>query len=401
LYASDGNLYGTCYDGGSFASCTIFRLNPSTCVYTDVVSFDITHGDYPRSGVIEAPNGKLYGAASSGGAYSAGVIYSYDLSTGAYADVFDLSSLTGAIPWGNPILHTNGKLYGMTTMGGATGHGVIYSFDISTNVYTDVHDFNSANGSAPYGSLIQLINGKLYGMTSAGGTNNKGVIFSYDPVQDVYTKLFDFNQAIGSVPKGSLMQASNGFLYGMTSEGGLNNSGTIFKYNVAAASFTSLYSFNSVDGKTPLGSLMQSGGVLCGTTSLGGASSAGTMFNFNLSSNVYTNVLSFNGANGSNPNGGFIQVITTGIDQNPFNNENLSVFPNPVADELHIIWKSNQPQKATISLNDISGRTVYSSFENNIVEDSKIINLTGISPGTYILEINTDKEKMVKKIVKN
>src|ERR1041384_2021658 len=133
LYASDGNLYGTCYDGGSFASCTIFRLNPSTNAYTDVVSFDITHGDFPRSGVIEASNGKLYGASSYGGANGSGVIYSYDMSTGVYADIFDLSPLTGSVPWGNPILHSNGKLYGMTTMGGATGQGVIYSFDISTN----------------------------------------------------------------------------------------------------------------------------------------------------------------------------------------------------------------------------------------------------------------------------
>src|SRR2546430_652234 len=78
LYASDGNLYGTCYDGGSFSSCTIYKFNPSSSVYTDVISFDVTHGDYPTSGVIEGPNGKLYGAASAGGSNDSGVIYSYD-----------------------------------------------------------------------------------------------------------------------------------------------------------------------------------------------------------------------------------------------------------------------------------------------------------------------------------
>src|SRR6185295_9777043 len=30
LCASDGNLYGTCYDGGCYGSCTIFRLIPNT-----------------------------------------------------------------------------------------------------------------------------------------------------------------------------------------------------------------------------------------------------------------------------------------------------------------------------------------------------------------------------------
>ena len=86
---------------------------------------------------------------------------------------------------------TDGKLYGMTSRGGSLGYGVIFSFDPSSATYTKLHDFDSTNGANPTGSLMQASDGKLYGLTRNGGptlTNpdygrrgDYGVIFSYDP----------------------------------------------------------------------------------------------------------------------------------------------------------------------------------------------------------------------------
>ena len=42
-------------------------------------------------------------------------------------------------------------------------------------------------GSAPTGSLC-LFGSKFYGMTNQGGSANKGVIFEWDPVTNIYTK---------------------------------------------------------------------------------------------------------------------------------------------------------------------------------------------------------------------
>ena len=60
-------------------------------------------------------------------------------------------------------------------------------------------------------------------MTSAGGANNDGVIFQYNLSTSTYTKLIDFTgtsgAAIGANPYGSLIQASDGNLYGMTYAG--------------------------------------------------------------------------------------------------------------------------------------------------------------------------------------
>ena len=51
-----------------------------------------------------------------------------------------------------------------------------------------MYDFDGSNGSKPYGKLLQASDGKLYGMTYQGGSNNVGVIFSFDPVSLDYIK---------------------------------------------------------------------------------------------------------------------------------------------------------------------------------------------------------------------
>ena len=96
------------------------------------------------------------------------------------------------------------SLYGMTSDGGNKGDGNIFTFDPATNVYTDLKDFNGADGAHPYGGLIEANDGKFYGTTSVGGNMNDGVIFSFDPTTSVYTKLSDFDFTDGANPYGRM-----------------------------------------------------------------------------------------------------------------------------------------------------------------------------------------------------
>ena len=111
----------------------------------------------------------------------------------------------------------NGKLYGLTQAGGSNQAGVLYSFDPSSSTYTKLVDFDVANGATPVGnSLLQAIDGKLYGMTAYGGENyGYGVIFSYDPLSSAYTVLKIIDDVTYAHPYGSLIQGSDGNLYGL------------------------------------------------------------------------------------------------------------------------------------------------------------------------------------------
>ena len=61
-------------------------------------------------------------------------------------------------------------------------------------------DLVYTNGAHPGGTLIQASDGKLYGMTGAGGSNDIGVAFVYDISTSTYTKLSDFNGDNGGYP---------------------------------------------------------------------------------------------------------------------------------------------------------------------------------------------------------
>ena len=98
-----------------------------------------------------------------------------------YTKLFDFDDLHGNSPAGSLMQTSDGKLCGMTLNGGDHGSGVLFSFDLASSTYTKLKDFDANDGYWPQGSLIQGNDGKVYGLTSSGGDNNRGVIFSFDP----------------------------------------------------------------------------------------------------------------------------------------------------------------------------------------------------------------------------
>ena len=116
------------------------------------------------------------------------------------------------------------ELWSMSPQGGANGTGCIYKSsadgsNISVQYSFPVTGFWGANPM--YCSPIQASNGLLYGVMSGGGLHNAGVLYSYNTTTGTFTSLYSFKGlSDGGVPMGDLMQASDGNLYGMTSDGG-------------------------------------------------------------------------------------------------------------------------------------------------------------------------------------
>jgi uncharacterized repeat protein (TIGR03803 family) len=290
---AQAQLWGTTMQGGTNGVGTIFSYDLTSGAYAKTFDFSLSSGAYPKGGVMSY-NGKLYGMTSIGGtlgtgvtANGGGVLFEFDPIGNNYAILYQFIGTTGAIPTGN-LIQVNGILYGMTSFGGANNVGVLFQFDLSTNTYSNIVDFtgvaNGANnpggGNSPLqsGSLIKATNGKLYGMTSRGGANQRGVIFEFDPSTLTYTKKHDFSSTEGSYPYGALVQASNGKFYGMTSFAGGYNKGTLFEYNLSTNTFTKKFEFGGFayddsnvltnSSAYPYGSLIQgSNGKLYGVAS--------------------------------------------------------------------------------------------------------------------------------------
>ncbi|HOY31118.1 MAG TPA: T9SS type A sorting domain-containing protein [Bacteroidales bacterium] len=315
--AANGKFYGMTNLGGAFDIGVLFEYDPATNTYTKKIDFSSNYnGRYPKGSLILASNGKLYGMTCQGGANYDGVMFEYDPATDTYTKKFDfLNTSKGCYPFGSLMQASNGKLYGMTYSGGSSGFGVMFEYDLTTNTYTKKHDFTgNSDGKNPYGSLMEASNGKLYGLTYKGGSSDYGIIFEFDPATSAYTIKHDLavsGLVNGIYPYGEMIQASNGMLYGMTQRGGAGDLGVIFEYNPATNTYTKKTDFTgTLNGSYPYGSLMQAaGGMLYGMTSQGGTNGYGVLFEYDPATGTCTKKIDFLGtSNGRSPLGSLMQV---------------------------------------------------------------------------------------------
>ena len=145
--------------------------------------------------------------------------------------------------------------------------------------YTKLLDFvGVADGSLPHASFVS--DGTfLYGTTSYGGINNKGVIFKIRPDGTEYIKLLDFaGTTNGNTPWGSLVSDGT-YLYGMTNGGGSANMGTIFKIMPDGTGYSKLLNFTGTsNGSYPYCYLIYDSTFLYGMTIQGGTNDKGVIF---------------------------------------------------------------------------------------------------------------------------
>lgn len=240
----------------------------------------------------------LWGMAAARGTTN-GTVFRTDSAGNGYIDVYTFSDTSlGIEPYGSLIQASDGMLYGLTSRGGALGFGVLFQINPLTGVYTKKHDFDSVNGRTPFGSLVEAPNGKLYGMTNAGGAliwpaKDRGVIFEFDPATNVFTKKKDLLPKNAAWAYGSLVLGPEGHLYGLSSAGGVDGAGMVFQYNYVLDSFSHFGSFISGpawEGYAPRGSMtFASNGFFYGFSRYGQAlgSGGGVVFRFDASIGIW------------------------------------------------------------------------------------------------------------------
>ena len=290
----DGNFYGTA-SGGGIGNGSIFKMTPAGVV-TTLVSLSSVSGLFlganPQAGLTVGADGALYGTAQFGGNSNFGTVFKVTTG-GGYTTLAQFSGTTGTVLGSSPrctlVLAGDGNFYGTTNGGGTAGLGTIFKMTPAGALTTLVQFTGitgAAQGSAPNGSLVLGSDGNFYGTTSTGGANNLGTAFAMTP-SGVLTTLAHFSgtvaPALGSSPKGSLVQGLDGAFYGTTAAGGLGGGfGTVFKVTPAGV-LTTIVSFTGSTGSapaaTPNGSLVAlADGSFYGTASAGGINNQGAIF---------------------------------------------------------------------------------------------------------------------------
>jgi uncharacterized repeat protein (TIGR03803 family) len=283
---------------------TIFKINSDGSNYTKLYNYEAA-GNSPEGSFV-AIGTTLYATSFVGGLYNYGTIFKINTDGSGYTKVLDFDGTKGKFPHGT-LIFDGTYLYGTTTQGGSVGSGVVFKVKPDGTGFVDLLDFDDTNnGGDPRGAL--LFDGTyLYGMTTGGGANSYGTVFKLKTDGSSYSKLIDLDFSTqGANPYGSLIDLG-GVLYGLTSTGGVHDWGALFKVNKDGTGFTKLYDFNTATGSTPYESLYSDGTYLYGTTSAGGANSIGTIFKVKPDGTGYTILLDFDGVNnGSTPKGSLI-----------------------------------------------------------------------------------------------
>jgi uncharacterized repeat protein (TIGR03803 family) len=271
VQGTDGNFYGTTYEGGANGDGTVFKITPSgalTTLYNFCSQINCTDGRSPASGLVQGTDGTLYGTTYDGGAVGVGTAFKITPS-GALTT---LLSFYGYSEGGNPkaglVQGTDGDFYGTTYDGGASGYGTVFKITPSGTLAT-LLSFDYADGANPQAVLVQGTNGDFYGTTSSGGIGGYGTVFKITP-SGTLTTLHNFGRTDGYNLHAGLVQGTNGTFYGTTEEGGANDDGTIFSVT-PSGTLTILHTFEGTDGANPYAGLFQgTNGEFYGATYAGG-----------------------------------------------------------------------------------------------------------------------------------
>jgi uncharacterized repeat protein (TIGR03803 family) len=232
--------------------------------------------------------------------------------------------------------------------------------------FATIFDFSIDNGEKPLGFPV-IFDSIVYGMTSRGGPDSAGVVFRMELNGLFFNLLKTFNTAEpGRFPQGSLVNDSSTF-YGMA-RGATPESGCIFKINSEGKNYSLLYQFQDANnGYYPDGSMLFYGKKLWGMTERGGAVDSGVIFTYSL-------------------------IAQSVQDMN--NLPEVTIFPNPASDYTRI---TSSKEIITLTLSDMNGRII---LEQDHPGKSATITTSGLPVGIYFVRITGRDYTVTRKIVR-
>jgi|GEM_PF-1279956 len=248
LRLAEGGLLGFSFDGGTSGNGTVYRLEPGTTEPVVVHHFAGEPEDTrsPVSPPLLASDGRVYGLGSAS-------VFGIDPDGGNYRfrRLFGGGGTTPSDLYGSINALTEGRdggLYGVAGSGGAHQQGGIFRIEKSGFEITTIHAFQAGDGAPydPVGGLVEMPDGYLHGVTRNGGTHNHGVLYRIRPTGEDLGILhhFDLTADNGVSPR-TIIRGGDGVIYGALKAGGANGYGALFRYGEVPE-----ISVEGEDGKT-------------------------------------------------------------------------------------------------------------------------------------------------------
>ncbi|HMG90148.1 MAG TPA: choice-of-anchor tandem repeat GloVer-containing protein [Chryseolinea sp.] len=355
IMGNDGKIYGC-------TGRTLFSVATNGAGFVTLYSFPQTgsFGVTPNSGLIQLPDGKLYGTTQGGGQYDGGMIFKIDTDGAGFTNLFDFGALNGRNLASGLLVGADGKFYGSTDQGGIHDGGVVFRINTNGTSYTvlkdlittqpggrsrliqdtngDLTGFNTYDGSYQKGFVFQMHNDgsgffqpfsfgapdtrnyytnegltqgladHLYAMVSHPGAGMRISFLRYDKTEPDNSSFFDFNEIVPGPLTTSLIQDKDGYWYGAARFGGSFGAGVLFKAKSDGSSYLKLHDFVNGTGDAPEGNLLLAfDGLLYGTCSYGGTSNAGVVYRLKRDGTGYEVIHHFTAVDGTSPIAGLVQ----------------------------------------------------------------------------------------------
>lgn len=276
-------------------------LSPAAALFAN--NFTVLHtfggnadGALPDAGVALC-GGTFYGVTyqgDNGSGFQFGTVYSVSTNGSNYAILHSFTGSDGQNPQSAPLV-AGGMIYGTTYKGGSNDDGAIYCMCTNGSNYTVLHAFDEGSGGkSPEGDLL-LVNDTLYGFTAFTGTNAVGAVYSINTNGGNYNIVCTFTNLPnnGQPTPNSRLAFSGTTLYGVTTTGGANNFGVIFSVCTNGSNFTVLHQFTTAEGQTLRGAPLILGNVLYGCTGNGATNGSGAIYSVGLDGGNFQDFYAF------------------------------------------------------------------------------------------------------------
>ncbi len=181
-----GRLIGTLNEGGAQAGGQIYRFDPATSELAVLHEFRPRFGAAPIGGLTMDGAGNVYGVTQFGGAANAGVVFRLDTGSQDYLVLHGFAGgpTDGAEPR-SVAFDGHSALYGVTARGGSLGYGTLFRLALSSPGYAVLANLSGLHAGGEPADQPAFHAGRLYGMTTIGGARPRyhgcGTVFRYTP----------------------------------------------------------------------------------------------------------------------------------------------------------------------------------------------------------------------------